>query len=312
MMNGSRDIVTRRAAIIHAVRSFFDARGYTEVNTPLLIDAPLPERHIDAFSVADGYLITSPEPYMKMLLADGLECIYQVTPCFRQGERGARHSPEFVMLEWYRTGARYRDLVDDARELLCHVANAANGSCALTYGDCTVALDGEWEWLSVDDAYRRVTGRELSDLSDDFLFDEAMARIEPELGLAVPCVLYDYPSVHSPMSQPCADNPGRAQRLELYVAGVELANGCTELRDAALQAENVRKEREARQAAGKDPYPWPERFLERVGELPPCAGMALGIDRLVMLMCDLRTVAEARGHVQETGDRRQKSGEGMD
>jgi lysyl-tRNA synthetase class 2 len=276
------------------VRSFFDTESYIEVHTPLLIDAPLPERHIDAFSAPGGYLITSPEPCMKMLLADGLERIYQITPCFRQGETGARHSPEFVMLEWYRTGARYCDLVDDARGLLCHIAGALNGMATLNYAGHRVALDGEWEWLSVDDAYRRVTGRGLSDLSDDFLFDEAMARIEPALGLTVPCVLHDYPATQSPMSLPCVNNPGRAQRLELYVAGVELANGCTELRDAALQAKNLRREREARQAAGKDPYPWPERFLERVGEMPPCAGMALGIDRLVMLMCDVETVAEAR------------------
>jgi lysyl-tRNA synthetase class 2 len=122
-----------------------------------------------------------------------------------------------------------------------------------------------------------------------------MARIEPELGLRVPAVLYDYPAAHSPMSQPCADNPARAQRLELFVAGVELANGCTELCDPALQAERLKAEREARKAAGKDPYPWPATFLERLGELPPCAGMALGIDRLVMLLCDVRTVVAARG-----------------
>jgi len=286
-------LLERRARVIGAVRSFFTATGFLEVETPILCRAPLPERHIDAIPSGSLYLATSPEPYMKRLLAADFPRIFQVSKCFRNAEAGRQHNPEFSMLEWYRAHADTGALVADAQAVLVAACRAVHGTAAFSYQGRALAMDTPWEMLSVDDAFARHAGVTLDACPDQELFDTTLVElVEPRLGLDAPTVLHSYPACLSPMARPLPGRPDRADRFEIYIAGVELANGCAELVDRGALEANIEAERQARRAAGKDPYPVPADFLEALDTLPPCAGTALGIDRLVMLLCDAARIED--------------------
>lgn len=293
-------VLAQRARALQALRTTLSARGYLEVETPVCVSAPLPERYIDALSVGEGYLIPSPERDMKRLLAEGLPAIFQLTKCFRADERGARHTREFSMLEWYRAHATCDDLVADAKALICAAAQAACGSSGVIYGTHTLDCADEWEWLSVDDAYARYTTYTLPDEPDGATFDTLMAtEIEPQLGISVPCVLHSYPSLFSPLARPCEFNPHRAKRCEIYCAGLEIANGCVEQDDIHILAARLREERDARCARGADPYPPPDAFLTAMASFPPAAGMALGVDRLMMFLCNTSRIDDVITFVED-------------
>jgi lysyl-tRNA synthetase class 2 len=287
--------------MLRAVRSFFAARAFLEVETPVRLHAPLPERHIDAVPADGLWLATSAEPHMKQLLAAGCERIMQISKCFRRGEAGTRHHPEFTMLEWYRTHADYRVLADDARALLCDVSTAVCGDTTVVYQQTRIDLAAPWEWLSVDEAYQRYAEWRLEDQPESFAFDCTMTQtIEPRLGIGRPTVLYDYPACFCPMAEPLAHNAARAARLEIYLAGLELANGCTERRDAHAQRQTLREEQAARQAMGKDVYPWPDAFDAALERMPAAAGMALGLDRLAMVLCDTTSIEDVIAFCEPT------------
>ena len=272
-----------RADIISAVRSFFKSKNFLEVETPLLVDAPLPEKFIDAVKSGNQYLVTSPEVYMKRLISKKTPRIFQISKCFRAGEIGKLHSTEFSMLEWYRTDADYFDLVTDAQTLFKFVAEKIGFKNSFIYRNEKINLD-LFKKISVDEAFLKFADKKLEVEPDDFEFDSLLVeKVEPKLGHSYPTVLYDYPSVFCPMSKPKKNNPDRAERLEIYVAGIELANGCTERTNYENQIKSILAESEARKKMDKEVYPWPEDFLEDFREMPDCAGMALGIDRLVML-----------------------------
>ena len=285
--------MTQYTKILGAVRSFFAQAGFREVATPPVTAAPIPERYIDAVPCGDAYFVTSPEVHLKRLLANGAGNIFQIATCCRAGEQGRWHHPEFTMLEWYRVNAGYMDLVADACGLLAAAADAVKAPEPLVYGRHAVALRQACELLRVDDACARWAGWTLEDSPDAARFDQTMVEsIEPHLGLHAPTVLYDYPACFCPMARRAPANPARAERLEIYIAGVELANGCTEQTDADEQARRLNEERDARRRAGKDPYPPPNEFIATVRRLPPCAGMALGLDRLVMLLTNADHIAD--------------------
>jgi len=285
--------LVRRAQAVQAVRAFFCARDVLEVETPVRMRAPLPERYIDAVPSGDAFLATSPEPHMKRLLAAGYQRIFQISKCFRHGERGRLHHPEFTMLEWYRAGADCAVLIDDVRALLQHVCRAVHGTEHFVFRGVKIALDAPWEMLSVDEAFARYAGRALEDTPDQAWFEETLvAKVEPQLGREAPAVLHGYPAAFCPMARTLAGAPHRAERCEVYIAGIELANGCAEETDAARQAAALRAEQALRAARGAEVYPWPDDFIAALPHLPPCAGMALGIDRLVMLLCDAACVAD--------------------
>ncbi len=267
----------KRAKIISAIRSFFESENFIEVETPIRTPAPLPEQNIDALKCGEFYLATSPEPYMKQLIADGCEKIFQITKCFRNGEIGDKHNIEFTMLEWYRKDADYLKLIDDAKNLLNFICDKAN--CDKKFSD--------WEIIPLDDAWKKFAGTDLDDVPDGFEFDKTMVeKIEPDLPVNKPVVISDFPAVFSPMCKKKNDNPFRAERLEIYINGVELANGCTEQIDKKLQIKRLRDEQLERKKMGKDVYPWPEKFVGSLNNMPPSAGMALGIDRLIMILCN--------------------------
>ncbi|OPY91116.1 MAG: Elongation factor P--(R)-beta-lysine ligase [Syntrophus sp. PtaU1.Bin208] len=288
---GKRDVLRLRADILHAIRRFFRERDYLEVETPILIPAPAPELHIDAVACGDQYLQTSPELCMKRLLSAGYPRIFQLCHCFREAERGSRHLPEFTMLEWYAAGKDYFFLMEECEDLFRFLADALYGRGEFSFGSRRVDLCAPWERLSVAEAFRRYGGISVRQALAEDCFDEVLVtRIEPNLGIGRPTFLYDYPVELAALARPKEDNPTLAERFELYLAGIELANAFSELIDSQEQALRFKKEEQQRGALGKRPYPWPNKFIEALSAMPPSAGIALGIDRLVMLFADRASV----------------------
>ncbi len=296
LCQGNEDLIRRlrlRSRVIRAVRRFFEAQGYLEVETPCRIPAPAPELHIDAPPADGWFLQSSPELCMKRLLAAGCRRIFQICRCFRAGERGRKHLPELTMLEWYATGKNYRDLMDDCQLLVPAVARDLGRGTKLVYQQGEVDLTPPWERLSVAEAFRRYAKISAPRALEEGRFDEIMGlEIEPRLGRGRPVFVYDYPAPCAALARLRPDDPGVAERFELYIAGLELCNGFSELTDPAEQRRRFAAEAEARRRAGKAVYPVAEPFLADLARMPPAAGNALGIDRLVMLFADAAAIDE--------------------
>lgn len=271
--------LSARARVLREIRAFFDARGFTEVETPVRIPAPAPEPHIDCPPSGDWFLRASPELQMKKLLAAGMERIYQIGPCFRAGEKGRRHSPEFTMLEWYRANEDYSDIARDAEELLAEVLKRDHADV---------------QRITVREAYLRWAGWDPVETWDQDRFDFDMAtKIEPNLPKE-PLFLTDYPAPAASLARLKSDDPRVAERWELYVDGIELANAFTELVDPVEQRRRFELAREERRALGETDYPLDEEFLDALARMPPSGGVALGVDRLVMLACGASSIADVQ------------------
>ena len=276
-----------RARIIQVIRNFFIDRKYLEVETPIRIPAPAPEAHIDAVTTGDWYLQTSPELCMKRLLAAGFSRIFQICKCFRHKERGTRHLPELTMLEWYRTSHNYVDLMDECEALICSVARQITGDQIISYQGRPIHLGNPWTRMSVAAAFQRYASMAMENALEADCFDEIMVNeIEPNLGSPSPLFLYDYPAPHGALARLKPQNHLLAERFELYIAGVELCNGFSELNDPAEQQARFEKEQRLRKSFGHPVYPMPQKFLTTLKDMPDACGNALGIDRLVMLFCN--------------------------
>ena len=290
-----------RHRLVARLRAFFDSRDYLAVETPVRIPAPAPESHIDPVPSGRWFLQSSPELCMKRLLAAGYPRIYQICRCFRDGERGARHLPEMTLLEWYTAGADYTRMMAQTEALVMAVADALlDGGRRLDYQGRRIDLAGPWERLPVAAAFERFAGVSLARALADGSFDAVMGlEIEPRLGLDRPVFLVDYPAAHGALARRKAQAPEVAERFELYIAGLELCNGFSELTDPDEQRRRFDAERAARQSSGKAPAPMPEPFLNDLSRLPPCTGNALGVDRLTMLFCDVDTIDAVSAFVPE-------------
>lgn len=279
-LRGLRPILEARDRLHHGIRDFFRARGYLEVETPLRIAAPAPELHIDAEPSGESFLRTSPELHMKRLLAAGYERLFQLGPCFRRGERGAWHHPEYTMLEWYRAGADYRDILEETRALLLAVA----GAQPLRFRGQACAIAAPWVELTVSEAFLRWAGWDPVAAYDPDRFDlDLVDKVEPALPAGAPVILRDYPAGAAALARRRPGRPEVAERWELYLAGLELANAYSELTDPEEQAARFTAWSAARARAGRAAYPPDAEFLAalRAG-LPACAGVALGVDRLLL------------------------------
>lgn len=282
-----------RARVVHAIRAFFVAGGYLEVETPVRLPVPAPEAHIDAVPSGGWWLQTSPELCMKRLLARGYSKLFQLCRCFRDGERGRLHLPEFTLLEWYRAGAGYGELMDETQALVGAVSRAVGAPDRLCFRGREVNWAEPWDRLTVRDAFSRFTCVTADQAVAAGTFDEVLAlEIEPHLGCGRPLVLYDYPAPLAALSRRKPDDPSTAERFEVYLAGVELANGFTELTDPAEQRLRFEHERKDRLRAGKADYGSPEPFLVELERMPPAAGIALGVDRLVLLLAGAESLDE--------------------
>lgn len=289
MKNKSR--LYTRAGIIESIRNFFIDRGYLEVETPVLIPSPAPEVNIDAIKSSKGFLQTSPELCMKRLLASGYSKIFQICKCFRDGERGSLHLPEFTMLEWYRKGVDYHYLMDECRNMVKHVAKEIGSGDRFKYQGKNIDLSGEWQKITVEEAFKTYAGLTPEEAIESGNFDEIMVKqIEPRINTGRPVFLHDYPAPLAALSQVKESNPEIAERFELYIGGLELANAFSELTDSFEQRKRFMEEMEKREKAGKSSYPFPEKFINDLENMPPSAGIAFGIDRLVMLLTDSATI----------------------
>lgn len=279
-----------RSKIIQEVRLFFNERNYLEVETPYRIPAPAPEAYIEAIESEGYFLQTSPELYMKRLLASGHPRIFQICRCFRQNERGARHIPEFTMLEWYCANSNYFDMMNECEDIIKHVAYRLGFGNFINYQGKNISIDKPWERITVSKAFEKYASASMEKASSAGLFDETMAEIEPELGMDVPIFIYDYPAACGALAKVKSSNSLLAERFELYICGIELCNAFTELTDPKEQRRRFEKELEYRKKAGLKAYPMPEKFLESLSYMPEASGNALGLDRLVMLFADAKTI----------------------
>jgi lysyl-tRNA synthetase class 2 len=279
-----KNTLLQRASILQEIRHFFIDQGYLEVETPYRIPTPAPESHIDAIPSGTWFLHPSPELCMKRMLALGYEKIFQICRCWRDQERGSQHIPEFTLLEWYRINCNYRLLMEECERLIQFIAMALDLEKNIFYRDQEISLTSPWERISVKEAFHRYTRSPMTEALEHDLFDEIMVNeIEPHLGVKKPTFLYDYPAERGSLARLKEDDPSVAERFELYVGGLEIANGFSELIDAEEQRRRFEKENENRRAIGKSAYAMPERFLEELKDMPPSAGIALGVDRLVMV-----------------------------
>ncbi len=279
--------VELRSRMLAAIRARFLACGFIEAETPVRLRTPALELHIDAEPSGDHFLRTSPELHMKRLIAAGCGPVFQIGPCFRSGERGALHNPEFSMLEWYRPRADYRTVLADAREFLAAVTRAVAGKSWVEWRGRRVDLDGEWNMLSVRDAFLAHAGWDPIAAYDAERFGWDYAeKIEPALASApAPVVLFDYPAAEAALARLSPSDSRAAERWELYVGGLELANAFSELTDAAEQRARFETCAMARLALGRAAYPVDEPFLDALAAgMPDCAGAAFGLDRFLMLL----------------------------
>lgn len=324
-----RPNLLKRSAITAAIRRFFLERDFMEVETPILQVSPGMEPHLQAFSTElrspDGsrstlHLHTSPEFACKKLLTAGEERLFTLARVFRNGERASWHHPEFTMLEWYRAGTGYELLMDDCADLLqaaaeavdCREVQQEGRTCDLSQPpECVSVAEAFDRWAGIDllattpdpwqpdaallaEAARNKGLRVAED--DDWLavFTRIMlAFIEPQLGTPRPTILHDYPVSQAALSRAKASDPRLAERFELYVAGVELANAFGELTDADEQRRRFEADQDLKQQLYGERFPVDEDFLAALAfGMPEAAGIALGIDRLVMLLTGASRIEE--------------------
>ena len=310
-----KDRLVLRAKFFELVREFFREKDFLEVDTSLMVEQAGLEPNLTPFETKligrDGksetrYLITSPEHQMKILLCKGVGSIFQICKCFRNCEEGSPiHNSEFMMIEWYRIEANYKDVMRDTENLFRYVAKNLLDDKFIYQGE-EVDLNSEWERISVREVFSkyaeinnvidislenfRVAAEKLEiqitneDTWDDIFYKIFLSRIEKELGRGRPTILYDYPAHMAALSK---KRGGVCERFEVYIAGIELANAFSELTDAMEQRKRFEEESEERKRQGKSELPMPEDFLKALEKgMPECSGIALGLDRMFMLLMD--------------------------
>jgi elongation factor P--(R)-beta-lysine ligase len=320
-----RPFLIGRMRIAAALREFFAARDFIEVETAAVVPSPGNETHLHAFAtdlVAPAgkrerlYLRTSPEFGCKKLLAAGERRIVEFARSFRNRERGALHHPEFTLVEWYRAHEPYQALMDDCAAVLALAAEAA-GSKRFAFRGRAIDPFAAPERLTVAEAFSRHAGIDLAAMlppqpparlaaaaraagirtADDDSWGDIFSRvlverIEPRLGLERATILYEYPAVQSPLARPAAADPRLAERFELYACGIELANGFGELTDAVEQRRRLEQQMAEKERIYGERYPIDEDFLAALAAMPEACGIALGFDRLVMLATGATRIEE--------------------
>jgi lysyl-tRNA synthetase class 2 len=314
-----------RGKILQGIRRYFLEEGFVEVETPTLVSSPGMEPHLSALEVSIHppgggpkrmYLHTSPEYAMKKLLGQGWDKIFQVCRVYRDDEGGPTHQIEFTMLEWYRAHADYRKIMEDCEGLLYFLSQELRKEIELGYQGKKMDFSPPAERLSVSRAMRMYGRVDIEKNGDGaslleeaksrgyrfeagavYSFDEVFFKIfleavEPRLGQLKPTILYDYPASMAALARKKPENPLWAERFELYIAGLELANAFSELTDPAEQRKRFESEQRLRAVLERPMVPIDEELLAALSRMPPSAGIALGVDRLVMLFGDAATIQE--------------------
>jgi lysyl-tRNA synthetase class 2 len=242
------------------------------------------EEHIHPVETEAGFLLPSPEIHMKRFLAAGYDRIFQIGPCFRKGERGEQHIPEFTMLEWYRAHEDYSALADDCEQLLPAVSQDLFGRTGIEYRGEMIELARPWQRVPVREAFIAHAGWDPLEKEERTRFEQDLTeKVVPGLDKGKPVLLLDFPAYEASLARTKLEDPRVAERVELFAGGLELANGFSELTHPEEQKRRFEETNERRRARGEKAFPLPEKFLSFLADLPPSAGIALGIDRLVML-----------------------------
>ena len=311
-----RPFLLARRRIAAALREYFTSQGFVEIESSVLTVSPGNETHLHAFATdlvqptghrEQRYLRTSPEFAWKKLLAAGERRIVEFARSFRNREHGAIHHPEFTLLEWYRADEPYERVMDDCIALLRLAAQVA-GATKYLFRERSVDPFAEPDRLTVAEAFHRYAGIDLASMlpphptdafaaaarkagmriADDDVWGDIFSRvlverIEPHLGIERPTILFEYPAVQSPLARSAGRDARFAERFELYVCGVELANGCGELTDASEQRTRLEQQMAEKERIYGERYPIDEDLLAALSLMPAASGVALGFDRLVML-----------------------------
>ena len=280
-----------RAKLIQSIRLFFIQHGFLEVETPLRIPAPAPEEHIEVLPAGNWFLQTSPELCMKRLLAAEFPLIFQISKCFRAGERGNLHLPEFTMLEWYVAKFNYLQLIKQCEEMIVAVVNDMGFAQDIIWQDKKINLALPWERITVQEAFKNYAPVTLEEALNKDKFDQILVDyIEPYLGVNRPTFIYDYPAKLAALAKLKDSNANVAERFELYIGGMELANGFSELTDENEQRQRFEEALYLRARKNWTAYSLPENFLNSLKNMPEASGIALGIDRLVMILANVAKI----------------------
>ena len=302
------ETIRQRARIYREIRTFFEHRDVCEVQTPLLSRFTNPDPQVAsmmAFNQEQSlYLQTSPEFAMKRLLAAGSGSIYQICHAFREGERGRRHNPEFTLLEWYRVGFDYQVLMDEIELLIDHLSGKANIYRRIGYRDLLIEYAGI-DFLNIELIHLReacgdlVSGTNASQLDFDQCLDLLISLVvSPTLKGYL--FVYDYPISQAALARANNKNPLLAERFELFYGDLELANGFTELTDVSQQRSRFVQDNAYRVSKGMPKYPIDEQLLGALESgMPDCAGVAIGLDRLLMVLLELDSIDESLSFIEQ-------------
>jgi len=310
-----KEIAKKRSFLIRRVREFFDARGFLEVETPIMTPTVDPEVNLTPFetilNTPDGnkipmYLVPSPEFQMKKLLGEGFGNIYTITKVFRNGEvGGGRHNPEFTMLEWYRENANYKNIMSDCEELVRYLAEGVGFKMDLAkpwdrisinelfIKNCGIDLKENKDFETFKKTSEKIgIGTQACEAWDDIFYKIFLNKIEPGLGFEKPVFVYDYPASQGALAKKAAD-PFWVERFELYIKGQEICNAFSELLDANEQRERFENSLMERKKIGKPVFAVDEELLKSLGQINlPFGGNALGLDRLFMVLLEQRGIED--------------------
>ncbi|TSC84372.1 MAG: Uncharacterized protein G01um101413_667 [Parcubacteria group bacterium Gr01-1014_13] len=319
-----KNIYDTRINILRLIREFFWSLNFVETDTPIAIKNPGQEPYLNPVPVIfydpvgkaeNFYLHTSPELAMKKLLAAGYEKIFQIVKCFRNYESfGGNHNTEFTMIEWYRSPGKYQDIMDDTENLFKFVGEKLNKK-TVRCNDKEINISGKWERQSMKEIWQKFINVNLDDYLDisslkklaedkgykvdkadayeDIFFKIFLNEIEPHLGNETPIFVYDYPAQMTSLSRLCENDPRYAERFELYIGGLELANAFGELTDAKEQKDRLENDKKLRGELGKPTWPVDPDFIGALESgMAPAGGIALGVDRMVLLFTGAKDLNE--------------------
>ena len=313
-----------RFEVIKLLREFFWSQGFTEVDTPNIVRHPGQEPYLSPMrvSVHDetgkefvGYLHTSPEYTMKKMLATGWDKIFSVCKCYRDYESfGGTHNPEFTMIEWYRSGADMFNIMEDIENLFAYIAEKMQNDKDIKIQQSAISNQQftSWERITMKDLWQKYVGVNLDNYLDsklmfnlcqekkynvtegesyeDLFYRIFLNEIEPSLGKDKPTIVYNYPAQMAALSQLSKADSRYAERFEVYIQGLELANAFSELTDSKEQLSRLKLEQEERRLLGKEVYGVDEEFISALNNLSKCSGIALGVDRLVQLFTGCQNI----------------------
>ncbi len=316
----TREILKARARLENAVRAYFNGEGFVEVTTPAALLFPNLDPNIKPVRLSvkdlsgtssDHWLHTSPELSMKKLIAAGSGSIFQICPVFRDEEVTSTHNMEFSMLEWYRMEANYITAIKDSVNVLLAAMRAVIGTTVVTRGGNEFDLEGPWEEITMSEAFKRFAGVDAFNREDmldalgergkkealdadqeEIFFRLYLQSVEPELGRYRPTVVKDFPSFLGTMAKPKDDEPEFLERFEIFIGGLELANGFSELTDPGELERRMRKVSSALEREGLSGARVDREFLEASARLGRCAGVSVGMDRLAMLAMGADKISE--------------------